>query len=95
MDLASLLPGDTGMADVHTDQSEWWTYGADGQVTLKLSKLIGVLTDIADDLAALKAATVATGDAGGTYTANEQDLVNEIKTAVNTVAAVTLKTVKV
>ena len=56
--------------------------------------LATALRDIADDLAALQPTAVATPDAGGTYTANEQALLNELKAKVNALAVVVLKTIK-
>ena len=56
--------------------------------------LADVLRDIADDLAALKPATVASADATATYGAGEQALLNELKAKVNAIAAVVLKTTK-
>lgn len=56
--------------------------------------LATALRDIADDLAALKPSTVATPDAGATYGANEQALLNELKAKVDALAVVVLKTVK-
>jgi hypothetical protein len=49
---------------------------------------------MADDLAALRPAVVATADAAATYGANEQALLNELKTRLNALAAVVLKTTK-
>jgi hypothetical protein len=53
-----------------------------------------ILDDIADDLADVQVATIATADAGASYTANEQTLLNEIKTALNAIAAKTVRTTK-
>lgn len=57
--------------------------------------LAAALRDIADDLAALQPTAVATPDAGGTYGANEQALINELKAKVDALAAVVLLTTKV
>ncbi len=57
--------------------------------------LAEALRDVADDVAALKPTAVATPDAGGTYGANEQALVNELKAKIDALAAVVLKTTKV
>lgn len=57
--------------------------------------LAEALRDIADDLAALKPGTVASANAGATYGAAEQALLNELKTKVNAIAAAVLKTTKV
>lgn len=56
--------------------------------------LADVLRDIADDLAALRPTAVTTPDAGGTYGAGEQALLNELKAKVNALAAVVLKTTR-
>jgi hypothetical protein len=56
--------------------------------------LADVLRDVADDLAALKPTAAATPDAGATYGANEQALLNELKAKVNALAAAVLKTTK-
>jgi hypothetical protein len=56
--------------------------------------LATALRDIADDLAALKPTAVATPDAGASYGANEQALLNELKAKFDALAAVVLKTVK-
>ena len=56
--------------------------------------LADVLRDIADDLAGLKPAAVASADATATYGAGEQALLNELKAKVNAIAAVVLKTTK-
>ena len=56
--------------------------------------LATALRDIADDLAALQPSAVATPDAGATYGANEQALLNELKAKVDALAAVVLKTIK-
>jgi hypothetical protein len=56
--------------------------------------LADVLRDIADDLAAIKPAAIATPDAGAAYGANEQALLNALKAAINALAAVVLKTTK-
>jgi len=53
------------------------------QVRLQVNNLV-------DAVEGLKVATIANADAGGTYTSAEQDLINEIKTALNAVAAVDL-----
>jgi len=57
--------------------------------------LATALRDVADDLAALKPTAVATPDAGATYGANEQALINELKAKVDALAAVVLKTTSV
>jgi hypothetical protein len=57
--------------------------------------LADALRDIADDLAALKPTTVAAADAGASYGAAEQALLNELKAKVNALAAIVLKTTKV
>lgn len=56
--------------------------------------LADALRDIADDLAALKPAAVASADATANYGAGEQALLNELKAKVNAIAAVVLKTTK-
>lgn len=56
--------------------------------------LADALRDIADDLAALKPAPIVMNDAGATYTANEQALLNDIKAKLNTLAIAILKTTK-
>lgn len=56
--------------------------------------LADALRDVADDLAALKPATVAAADAGASYGAPEQALLNELKAKVNALASVVLKTTK-
>ena len=56
--------------------------------------LADVVRDLADDLAALKPAKVASADATATYGAGEQALLNELKAKVNALAAVVLKTTK-
>jgi hypothetical protein len=56
--------------------------------------LAEALRDVADDLAALQPTTVVAADAGGTYGAPEQALLNELKAKVNALAAVVLKTTK-
>jgi hypothetical protein len=56
--------------------------------------LADALRDIADDLAALKPAPVAAADAGASYGAAEQALLNELKAKVNALAAAVLKTTK-
>ncbi len=56
--------------------------------------LADVLRDVADDLAALKPAAVASADASATYGAPEQALLNELKAKVNALAAAVLKTTK-
>jgi hypothetical protein len=56
--------------------------------------LADVLRDIADDLASLKPAVVASADATATYGAGEQALLNELKAKLNALAAVVLKTTK-
>ena len=56
--------------------------------------LATALRDVADDLAGLKVATIATADADATYGTAEADLINEIKTALNAVAGYTIKTTK-
>ena len=56
--------------------------------------LADALREIADDLSALKLAPVSSPDAGATYGANEQALLNELKAKVNAIAAVALKTTK-
>lgn len=53
-----------------------------------------ILFDIADDLGDVKVAAIATPDAGASYTANEQALLNEIKAALNAIAAKTVRTTK-
>lgn len=60
-----------------------------GEPTLK-----EILDGVADDLADVKVATIATADAGASYTANEQTLLNEIKAALNAIAAKTVRTTK-
>ena len=57
--------------------------------------LVDVLRDVADDLAALKPATVTSADAAATFGANEQKLLNELKKIVNAMAAVVVKTTKI
>jgi hypothetical protein len=56
--------------------------------------LAEALREVADDLAALKPTAVVAADAGGTYGAGEQALLNELKAKVNALAAVVLKTTK-
>jgi hypothetical protein len=56
--------------------------------------LADALRDIADDLAALKPARIAAADAGAAYGPGEQALLNEIKTKLNALTAVVLKTTK-
>lgn len=56
--------------------------------------LAGALRDVADDLSDLQVATIATADADATYGTEERDLINEIKTALNAVAGVTIRTTK-
>ena len=56
--------------------------------------LADALRDIADDLSALKLSPVSSPDAGASYGANEQALLNELKAKVDALAAVTLKTTK-
>lgn len=56
--------------------------------------LADALRDVADDLAALKPTAVAAADATAAYGAGEQALLNELKTKVNALAAVVLKTTK-
>ncbi len=56
--------------------------------------LADALRDIADDLAAIKPTVVAAADAGASYGAGEQALLNELKAKVNALAAVVLKTTK-
>jgi hypothetical protein len=56
--------------------------------------LAEALRDIADDLAGLKPGTVTAADAEATYGTGEQALLNELKTKVNALAAVVLKTTK-
>ena len=63
--------------------------GAAGQPALA-----DAFRDIADDLAALKPARIAAADATAAYGAGEQALLNELKTKVNALAAVVLKTTK-
>ena len=56
--------------------------------------LADALREIADDLSALKLSPVSSPDAGASYGANEQALLNELKAKLNALAAVTLKTTK-
>lgn len=56
--------------------------------------LADALRDVADDLAALRPTTVAAADAGATYGAAEQALINELKAKVSALAAAVLKTTK-
>jgi hypothetical protein len=56
--------------------------------------LAKTLREIADDLAGLKSAQITTTDAGGTYTATEQALINEMKAALNALYAYVIKTTK-
>ncbi len=56
--------------------------------------LAEALRDVADDLAAFKPSAVASADAGATYGAPEQALLNELKAKVSALAAVVLKTTK-
>jgi len=56
--------------------------------------LADVLRDIADDLAALKPTPIASANAGAAYGPAEQALLNEIKTKLNALTAVVLKTTK-
>ena len=56
--------------------------------------LAEALRDVADDLATLKPSAVASVDAGATYGAPEQALLNELKAKVSALAAVVLKTTK-
>jgi len=63
--------------------------GSAGQPTLA-----DTLRDVADDLAALKSTPVVAADATATYGAGEQALLNELKTKINALAAVVLKTTK-
>lgn len=56
--------------------------------------LADALCDVADDLAALRPASVAVADAGATYGTTEQTLLNELKAKVNALAAVVPKTIK-
>jgi hypothetical protein len=56
--------------------------------------LAKALRDVADDLAALKPSLVATPDAGASYGANEQALLNELKAKIDALAAAIIKTVK-
>jgi hypothetical protein len=63
--------------------------GAAGSPTLAEA-----LRDVADDLAALKPTTVTAADAGATYGAPEQALLNELKAKVDAMAAAVLKTTK-
>lgn len=56
--------------------------------------LADALRDVADDLEALKPAEITSADAGATYGAPEQALLNELKATVNALAAVVLKTTK-
>ena len=56
--------------------------------------LADVLRDIADDLAAMKPAPISAADATPAYGAGEQALLNQLKTTVNALAAVVLKTTK-
>jgi len=56
--------------------------------------LATALQEIADDLAALQPTAVATPDAGASYGANEQALINELKAKVDALAAVVLKTTR-
>ncbi|HVW29214.1 MAG TPA: hypothetical protein VHC69_27800 [Polyangiaceae bacterium] len=56
--------------------------------------LAEALRDVADDLAALKPTPVVAGDASAAYGAAEQALLNELKTKVNALAAIVLKTTK-
>jgi hypothetical protein len=71
-------------------------FGSGGANLTPASKpsLADALRDIADDLAALKPTTVAAADAGATYGAAEQALLNELKAKVNALAAIVLKTTK-
>lgn len=58
--------------------------------------LATALRDVADDLAAVVGTTpVAASAAGATYTSAEQTLLNELRTAVQALQAVTVKTTKV
>lgn len=72
-------------------------FGSGGANLTPASKpsLVDALRDIADDLAALKPTTVAAADAGASYGAAEQALLNELKVKVNALAAIVLKTTKV
>ncbi len=56
--------------------------------------LAEALRDIADDLADLQLPTITTPDASATYGTNEQALLNEIKAAINALAAASLRTTK-
>lgn len=56
--------------------------------------LAEALRDIADDLAAAKPASITATNAGATYGSAEQALLNELKTKLNLLAAVVLKTTK-
>ena len=56
--------------------------------------LATALREVADDLAAMQPTVVATPDAGATYGANEQALINELKAKVDALAAVVLKTTR-
>jgi len=56
--------------------------------------LATALREIADDLEALQPSAVATPDAGASYGANEQALINELKAKVDALAAVVLKTTR-
>jgi hypothetical protein len=64
--------------------------GAAGQPSLADS-----LRDVADDLAALRPAKINAADASAAYGPAEQQLLNQLKTVVNALAAVVLKTTKV
>jgi len=56
--------------------------------------LADILGDMADDLAAIKPAAIASADAGAAYGAPEQALLNELKAKINAIAAVVLKTTR-
>ena len=63
--------------------------GAGGKPTLA-----DTLRDIADDLGSLRPTKVNAADATAAYGAGEQALLNELKTKINALAAVVLKTTK-